>query len=1186
MAAVDYMRRVKAAPAPSAPVSEAGLTALKHLTKALGAGGLPPARLAALLGAVAGTLEGVAPLRLFDDFAPAHAPPEAPLVVTEAQVTADSTRSGGTYNVMQAFASLAPPAPTDAAAKTYWCSRARPAGGKSSLTARFGRPEQLTGLYLALPEAKVCAESVGLEVLTAPASGVTSAEAIAEYVSNPKAKWTTLGVLPSKDLLTGRRLPAAAAAAVALRISFKDYASGNSEKFHSLTTAIVYVASNALRQGVGGTTQYTDAAAVLHTLATWFRHAATPAPGAAAPAPDLAAAALRALSGLTLATGSLDATLALVDGLLAHEAPLPAPLADRLRGLVRAIDDRFDTVGAACAGGAGSAPAAAANPERTAEAKFTDKSSNVTIVDGETAHRVRSESSPEYAALNIGISKGRMAWEIKIVEDSRDGECHCFGVCKKPVTSSSYDSSSDMWVWRAYNGQLYERGSATSSKARYHPDDIVRFELDMDVGELRASLNGADQGVLFSNLHTSGWTLYPVVQFYSSGRVSELLRVWVYDNAGGGAGGSGAPSAAPSYLCNMRETADETVAGGSLGKGATLSVPAEEGGSSAADGGDRPMRPATLHGTPVRYGLAVPLAADAGEARVVYKLGTAPDEGDKKKKDRGAPSPYTHFEAVVGIADFVAAEAGRSSRSGGGGGGGGGGASYDEDSKVESSAEHESKDAEPAPRGGATESKDDGDVSDAGGATTITFRVKGDGKQLWASPPVAVPADGVANSLAAYARLPVFHCTLDIKDVNSLELVVETSGKTKNVWAMWGDAAVAVAPWVSARVAYESEMAATSGGALPSDVVPTAEVVAAAAAGAAAGAEPATAPCVMHPLRALVTAPAASYVGHLLAKTVTLTGPVAAAALLRELQLFAREAYKPVRVSRPAPAFGEEAVPLEVPFVVQADGRVLVAFARTLSTLAARVRRAGAGAATSIYAEMLEATLLLLKGNLRRIVAARVLPADVGVVLPDGAGGDKARAAAPELARYGPTLVPVLEVLNGLMAPGSGIPAGVASAAGGVLDAGLPLFYPTAAAQATFLADLMGKGEGGVLEVHFAWPTLLKNSDAPAAAAVDAAIAAAAAAASKDGGAAGGADAKRAALPAPLAVLNDGSDPRFERALLALQAYATRRHLKHATVGAFGKFMHVIMTVPDEASYPLLRTLSTVRTCPCVFPRR
>lgn len=75
----------------------------------------------------------------------------------------------------------------------------------------------------------------------------------------------------------------------------------------------------------------------------------------------------------------------------------------------------------------------------------------------------------------------------------------------------------------ADNGQLYKNGVAGSSKTKFHPDDIIHFDLDMDAGTLSASVNGVQQGVLFDNL--AGETIYPAIAFYSSGRKSTLMNL-------------------------------------------------------------------------------------------------------------------------------------------------------------------------------------------------------------------------------------------------------------------------------------------------------------------------------------------------------------------------------------------------------------------------------------------------------------------------------------------------------------------------------------------------------------------------------------------------------------------------------------------------------------------------------------
>lgn len=212
----EYKRLVKAAPQPFVPLQEAGLTMLKPLMEAVQK--LPPSKTAPILTAVGDTIANIAPLRLFDDFAPAHGPPEVPLIVTEAQVTADSTRSGSSYGAITPFSSTIVP---EKRSTNMWCSKQRPSNNKSWLKVVFQQPEQLTGLYIALPiEAKMFAETVGFEALTAPDDVNTPTE-VNDFVTAGKSKWLKLGVVPATALAEPRRLPLSASHCVALRVSFK-----------------------------------------------------------------------------------------------------------------------------------------------------------------------------------------------------------------------------------------------------------------------------------------------------------------------------------------------------------------------------------------------------------------------------------------------------------------------------------------------------------------------------------------------------------------------------------------------------------------------------------------------------------------------------------------------------------------------------------------------------------------------------------------------------------------------------------------------------------------------------------------------------------------------------------------------------------------------------------------------------
>lgn len=146
------------------------------------------------------------------------------------------------------------------------------------------------------------------------------------------------------------------------------------------------------------------------------------------------------------------------------------------------------------------------------------------------------------------------------------------GAVDVPVSQHPLDGvmllSHDIYaLCRAYNGQIYQRGVTGSrlSKVPYsvaipfrscsvlidclvvrqiHPNDIIRFEVDMDAGNCRAFVNGADQvcvcaflryvsitdrflttmqGVVFTDL--LGLEVFPAVCFYSSSRAVSLVKV-------------------------------------------------------------------------------------------------------------------------------------------------------------------------------------------------------------------------------------------------------------------------------------------------------------------------------------------------------------------------------------------------------------------------------------------------------------------------------------------------------------------------------------------------------------------------------------------------------------------------------------------------------------------------------------
>ena len=69
-------------------------------------------------------------------------------------------------------------------------------------------------------------------------------------------------------------------------------------------------------------------------------------------------------------------------------------------------------------------------------------------------------------------------WELRIHRDPRGSEGTCFGIGRLPVNDASYESSDDLWLWRAYNGRLYSeaiRSAGEKSTLKFHQGTLVRM---------------------------------------------------------------------------------------------------------------------------------------------------------------------------------------------------------------------------------------------------------------------------------------------------------------------------------------------------------------------------------------------------------------------------------------------------------------------------------------------------------------------------------------------------------------------------------------------------------------------------------------------------------------------------------------------------------------------------------------
>ncbi|CAM9591597.1 unnamed protein product, partial [Scytosiphon promiscuus] len=155
------------------------------------------------------------------------------------------------------------------------------------------------------------------------------------------------------------------------------------------------------------------------------------------------------------------------------------------------------------------------------------------------------------ALLDVGVSQGRAAWEFLLEDDSPSDECSVFGISTKPSFSRCYNSSQSLWMRRAYNGVLYNRGRqlpAAQSMSKIHPGDVVRCEVDMDEGTLRFSVNGEKQEGGFDDVEGE---VFPCAGSYRSGVTIRLLKMEVMGGVGlrmGGDVGAGSSGWDPTEI--------------------------------------------------------------------------------------------------------------------------------------------------------------------------------------------------------------------------------------------------------------------------------------------------------------------------------------------------------------------------------------------------------------------------------------------------------------------------------------------------------------------------------------------------------------------------------------------------------------------------------------------------------------
>lgn len=75
-------------------------------------------------------------------------------------------------------------------------------------------------------------------------------------------------------------------------------------------------------------------------------------------------------------------------------------------------------------------------------------------------------------------------------KENRGNEGTCIGVARYPVQDDNHRSTTDMWLYRAYSGNLYHGGETSLTLSGFTQGDSITCVLDMDAKTLAFGKNG------------------------------------------------------------------------------------------------------------------------------------------------------------------------------------------------------------------------------------------------------------------------------------------------------------------------------------------------------------------------------------------------------------------------------------------------------------------------------------------------------------------------------------------------------------------------------------------------------------------------------------------------------------------------------------------------------------------------
>uniref|UniRef100_A0A7N8XV71 HECT-type E3 ubiquitin transferase n=1 Tax=Mastacembelus armatus TaxID=205130 RepID=A0A7N8XV71_9TELE len=119
-----------------------------------------------------------------------------------------------------------------------------------------------------------------------------------------------------------------------------------------------------------------------------------------------------------------------------------------------------------------------------------------------------------YGLATTAITSGCFIWKFHITKENRGNEGTCIGVSRWPIRDHNHHTTTDMWLYRAYSGNLYHGGELVRTLPSFTQGDTITCILDMEAHTVSFAKNDKEPKLAFEGVVAS--ELYPCVLFYSS----------------------------------------------------------------------------------------------------------------------------------------------------------------------------------------------------------------------------------------------------------------------------------------------------------------------------------------------------------------------------------------------------------------------------------------------------------------------------------------------------------------------------------------------------------------------------------------------------------------------------------------------------------------------------------------------